>query len=157
MQLIHPEMVLQTQRLVLEPLKQYHAALLYPILQDAQIYDYIPQDPPASLKALEQHYQKLERRLSPTGDEAWLNWAVRPKSSEQFVGRVEASVSSNRIASFAYVFGFRFWNNGYATEACQKVLQVLFDDYEIIEFIAQVDTRNQASIQLLERLNFERV
>ncbi len=157
MQLIHPEMVLQTQRLVLEPLKQYHAALLYPILQDSQIYDYIPQDPPASLVLLEQRYQKLERRLSPTGEEAWLNWAVRLKSSEQFVGHVEASVLSNRIANFAYVFGFRFWNNGYATEACQKVLQVLFDDYEIIEFTAQVDTRNQASIRLLERLNFEQV
>lgn len=55
------------------------------------------------------------------------------------------------------MFGFRFWNNGYATEACQKVLQILFDDYEIIEFTAQVDTRNQASIRLLEKLNFERV
>ncbi len=157
MQLIHPEMVLPTQRLVLEPLKQLHAALLYPILQDSQIYDYIPQKPPTSLKALEQRYQKLERRLSPTDEEAWLNWAVRLKSREQFIGRIEASISSKRRADFAYMFGSQFWNNGYATEACQKVLQVLSDDYEIIEFIAQVDTRNKASIRLLERLGFEQV
>lgn len=157
MQLIGPEMVLQTQRLLLEPLKRSHAALLYPILQDSQIYCYIPQDPPVSLEILEQRYQKLERRLSPTGEEAWLNWAVRLKSSEQFVGCVEASVSSNRIANFAYVFGSQFWNNGYATESGQQVLQVLFDDYEVIEIKAQVDTRNQASIRLLERLSFEQV
>jgi [ribosomal protein S5]-alanine N-acetyltransferase len=105
MQLIHPELILQTQRLLLEPLKQHHAALLYPILQDPQIYCYIPQDPPASLKILEQRYQKLEQRLSPTGEEAWLNWAVRLKSSNRFVGRVEASISPIRIAEFAYVFG----------------------------------------------------
>ncbi len=157
MQLIHPEMVLQTQRLLLEPLKQRHAGLLYPILQDPQIYCYIPQDPPVSLEMLEQRYQKLERHLSPTGEEAWLNWAVRLKSSEQFVGRVEASVSSTRIADLAYVFGSRFWSNGYATESCQRVLQVLFDDYEVIELKAQVDTRNQASIRLLEGLSFEQV
>ena len=157
MQLIHPNLVLQTQRLVLEPLKQRHAALLYPILQDPQIYCYIPQDPPDSLDSLEQHYHKLERRLSPTDEEAWLNWAVRLKSSGQFIGRVETSISLNCLANLAYVFGSQFWHNGYATEACQKVLQVLSDDYEISEFISQVDTRNQASIRLLERLNFEQV
>ena len=157
MQLIYPEKVLQTQRLLLEPLKQHHAALLYSVLQDPQIYCYIPQDPSASLEMLQQHYQKLERRLSPTNEEAWLNWAVRLKLSEQFIGRVEASVSSNRISDFAYVFGSQFWNNGYATEACQQVLQVLFDDYEVIEIKAQVDTRNKASIRLLERLSFEQV
>lgn len=157
MQLVHPETILQTQRLLLKPLKQSHATLLYPILQNPQIYCYIPQDPPVSLEMLEQHYHKLERRLSPTDEEAWLNWAVGLKSSEQFIGRVEASVSSNRIANFAYVFGSQFWNNGYATEACQKVLQLLFDDYEVIEIKAQVDTRNQASIRLLERLGFEQV
>ncbi len=105
MQLIHPETVLHTQRLVLEPLKQHHAALLYPILQDPQIYCYIPQEPPTSIEILQQHYQKLERRLSPTDEEAWLNWAVCLKSREQFIGRVEASISSKRSADFAYMFG----------------------------------------------------
>lgn len=157
MQLIYPEKVLQTQRLLLEPLKQHHAALLYPILQDPQIYCYIPQEPPASIEVLQQHYQKLERRLSPTNEEAWLNWAVRLKLSEQFIGRVEASVSLKQSADVAYIFGSRFWSNGYATEACQQVLQVLFDDYEVIEIKAQVDTRNKASIQLIERLSFEQV
>lgn len=157
MQLIYPERILQTERLLLEPLKKHHAALLYSILQYPQIYDYIPIDPPTSIEMLQQRYQKLERCLSPTNEEAWLNWAVRLKLSGQFVGRVEASVSSDRSADFAYVFGSQFWRNGYATEASQQVLNLLFDDYEVIEIKAQVDTRNKASIRLLERLSFEQV
>lgn len=157
MQLIHPEKILQTQRLLLEPLKQHHASLLYPILQDPQIYGYVSQNPPISLEILQQRYQKLERRLSPTHDEAWLNWAVCLKSSRQFIGRVEASISPKGSAYFAYMFGSQFWNSGYATEASRQVLQVLVDDYKVAEFIAQVDTRNQASIRLLERLSFEQV
>ncbi len=34
---------------------------------------------------------------------------------------------------------------------------MLSDDYEIIEFIAQVNTRNKASIRLLEKLSFKQV
>jgi RimJ/RimL family protein N-acetyltransferase len=33
----------------------------------------------------------------------------------------------------------------------------LFADYEAVEIIAEVDTRNEASCKLLERLSFERV
>ena len=156
-QLIHPESVLQTERLVLEPIKQRHATLLYPILQDSRIYQYIPQEPPASVAMLEQRYQKLERRLSPVSDEVWLNWAVCLKLTGQYVGRVEASVLPNRNAYLAYLFGFQFWGNGYATEASQRILQVLFDDYDVTEVKSEVDTRNGASIRLLERLGFEQV
>ena len=156
-QLIHPESVLQTERLVLEPIKQRHASLLYRILQDSRIYQYIPQEPPASVEMLEQRYQKLERRLSPVGDEAWLNWAVCLKLTGQYVGRVEASVLPNRNAYLAYLFGFQFWGNGYATEASQRILQVLFDDYGVTEVKSEVDTRNEASVRLKERLGFEQV
>lgn len=157
MQLIDPERILQTERLVLEPIKQRHATLLYPILQDIRIYQYIPQAPPASVAMLEQRYQKSERRLSPSGDEVWLNWAVYLKLTGQYVGRLEASVLPNRNAYLAYVFGFQFWGNGYATEASQHILQLLFNDYDVTEVKSEVDTRNEASIRLLERLGFEQV
>ncbi len=72
--------------------------------------------------------------MSPT-DDAWLNWAVCLKSSRQFIGRVEVSISSKKSA-YAYMFGSQFWNSRYATEASRQVLQVLFDDYKLVEFIA---------------------
>jgi [ribosomal protein S5]-alanine N-acetyltransferase len=159
MKLINSEAILETERMKLEPLKKYHADYLYPLFQNSRIYCYIPQNPPTSLASLQQRYQKLESRLSPSNDEAWLNWAVRLKQVTplQYVGRIEASILPNRIAEIAYEFAPEFWGHGYATEACQCFLQLLFADYSVNEALAIVDTRNKASICLLERLGFEQI
>lgn len=156
MQLVQPETVLETDRLSLEPLHERHAVLLHPALGDPRIYSYIPHAPP-TLAALQERYRKLATRRSPAGDEAWLNWAVRIRASGVYLGRVEASVTAERTAEIAYEFAPLFWGQGYATEACQRVLAVLFIDYAVAQVGAQVDTRNQASIALLERLGFERI
>jgi len=63
----------------------------------------------------------------------------------------------NRTAQLAYEFFPAFWGNGYAGEACRCVLQRLFVDYAITTVEAEVDTRNTASIRLLQRLGFDRV
>ena len=49
---IATEAVLKTPRLLIEPLLPAHAARLYECLQDERLYQFIPQDPPASLRAL---------------------------------------------------------------------------------------------------------
>jgi [ribosomal protein S5]-alanine N-acetyltransferase len=157
LELINAELVLTTERLVLEPLQQGHASLLFPLFQDRRIYLYTPQEPPVSLEALTQRYQLLQGRLSPAQDEAWLNWAVRLAASSTYVGCVQATVLGNGTASLAYEFFPAFWGNGYASEACRCVLHRLWIEYRLTTVEAEVDTRNTASIQLLERLGFERV
>jgi RimJ/RimL family protein N-acetyltransferase len=156
-ELVDAESVLKTGRLLLEPLQRGHAAVLFAALQDARIYTYIPQNPPISLEALEQRYALLQGRLSPEADEAWLNWMVRLALSATYVGCVQATVLRDRSAYLAYEFFPAFWGNGYAGEACRCVLHRLFVDYGISAVEAQVDTRNTASIRLLERLGFDRV
>lgn len=125
MQLVNPESVLETNRLFLEPLRRHHAAVLYPLLQDERIYTYIPQDPPISLEALEQRYQKLEQRFSPDSTQAWLNWAVCIKASKDYAGYIQATVQANHSAKIAYVFASLFWGQGYAQEACKILLSVI--------------------------------
>ncbi len=148
---------MRSERLLLEPLRRDHAAALFPLLQDDRIYRFIPQDPPASPEALERRYRQLEGRLSPAGDEAWLNWAVRLRASLGYVGSVQATMQSDRTAWIAYELAPEFWGRGYATEAGSRVLELLYADYGATEVLAEVDTRNRASIRLLERLGFDRV
>ena len=88
MRLIEPEAVLETPRLVLEPLQITHAPLLYESLQSEAIYKYIPEDPPASVETLVARYQQISRRISPDGQELWLNWAMRLRAEESYAGRV---------------------------------------------------------------------
>ncbi len=148
---------METARLRLEPLVRAHAAALYPLLQDQRIYRFIPQDPPASLEALETRYEKLETRRSPDGREAWLNWAMRLRDEPQFIGRLEATVKPGGTALIAYELSPDFWGKGYATEACTWLLGELTRRQGARVVEVMVDTRNAASIRLLERLAFRRV
>jgi RimJ/RimL family protein N-acetyltransferase len=146
-----------TERLRIEPLLRQHAALLYPVLQDDRIYTFIPQEPPGSVEELERRYERLEGRRSPDGLEAWLNWAVRFLSVPQYIGRLEATVRQDGTAVIAYEFCPEFWGKGYGTEACAWLVGELSANHGVSDVEAHVDTRNAASMRLLERLGFERV
>lgn len=145
--------VLETERLRLEPLVESHATDLFPLLSDPRMYAFIPQDPPEDLEALASRYRFLESRRSPEGDEKWLNWAVRSKVEGNCLGTVQVTIRPDRRAQLAYEIGVPYWRRGYATEACLRLIQALFDE-GIAEVWAELDTRNAASIGLLERLGF---
>lgn len=151
------ESVLQTERLLLEPLHEHHAQHLFPLLVDPRIYTFIPQDPPASLPELQLRYKQLQIRSSPDGAEVWLNWAIYLKTQQQYAGLVQATIGATKIAYLAYELNPKFWGLGYASEACRQVIKMLFTEHQVREIIAEVDTRNVASTKLLERLLFERV
>ncbi len=149
------ERVLETERLRLEPLRESHAAELFDLLSDARLYEFIPQDPPVTLDALAARYKLLESRKSPNGGEDWLNWAARSKAEGTCVGTVQVTIGRDRRAHLAYEIGVPYWGRGLATEACAHVIRTLFDE-GIVEVWAELDTRNVASIRLLERLGFAR-
>jgi [ribosomal protein S5]-alanine N-acetyltransferase len=67
------------------------------------------------------------------------------------------TVYPNRTAELAYLIFPPFWRHGFATEACTRVLAHLVADYQVRRVAAAIDTRNVASIRLVERLGFTRV
>ena len=147
--------MLECERLLLEPLRVAHAELLFELLQDEAAYMFVPQEPP-TLESLRERYALLESRASPNGDQVWLNWALHRKTADEYVGLVQATVHADRTVQLAYQLFPPCWGRGYATEACRRVLQLLFGPYRVTQVLAEVDTRNRASIRLLERLGFER-
>jgi ribosomal-protein-alanine N-acetyltransferase len=157
LELIQGDAVLTTARLCLEPLTPQHAQHLYPVLSDPRMYTYIPDDPPADLGSLTARYQLLATRRSPQGDALWLNWAVKRCHEDDYIGVVQATLAPEQPAYLAYLFGPAFWGHGYAREACTELLLLLFGSYNSARVQAEVDTRNQASWRLLERLGFARV
>ncbi len=145
-----------TARLCLEPLVRQHAAAFYPLLQDERIYQFIPQTPPGSLEELERRYELLERRASPDGEEKWLNWALRLRSNQHYIGQLQATVLGDGTGLISYQLLSVYWGQGYAHEACTWLLRELATmNVDVVR--AEVDTRNLASIRLLDRLGFKRV
>ncbi|GHO63063.1 hypothetical protein KSC_019550 [Ktedonobacter sp. SOSP1-52] len=157
MRFIEPEAILETPRLLLEPLQISHASALYEPLQSVALYEYIPVNPPASLEALATRYQRLSSRRSPGGQEVWLNWAMRERRENRYVGTLEATVYPDATAYLAYLVFPIFWRQGYAKEGCRRILDLLLKDYQIQKISAEVDTRNTPSITLIESLGFQRV
>ena len=145
-----------TERLQIEPLELRHAAELHAVLSDPEIYRFIPQDPP-SLGQLERRYLYLERRTSPDGTVQWLNWALRLRETGNLIGTIQATIMADKAAMIAYELGPDYWGQGYATEALKWLLDSWTESGEVYSARAYVDTRNKASIRLLERLGFERV
>ena len=155
--LASPEKPLKTSRLSLEPLVVAHATKLYDHLSDRRLYAFIPQDPPVSAQALEGRYRRLLGRRSPDGSEAWLNWAIRLRGGERYAGVLEATVRKDGTAFIAYTVFVPCQRRGLAREGCKRLLSHLFRDYGVSRVVAEVDTRNAASIALVEALGFARV
>ena len=147
---------LESERLILEPLQPEHAAQIFALLRDERLYTFIPLEPPTDLLSLEERYRKLAGRLSPEGDEEWLNWFALEKSSGEYVAMLQVTIRPDSSAYLAYITFASQWRRGYAYEACQAVIRWLIER-GVEEIVAEMDTRNIASIRLIEKLGFRRV
>jgi len=141
----------------LERLEPAHARILYEELKNPSLYTFIPQNPPETVKFLESTYVRLASGRSPDGRERWLNWAVCSAKEKAFVGTVQATVYEDRTADIAYAIFEQYWRRGYATQACRLMIDCLHRSHDAIRIEALVDTRNAASIALLEKLEFSRI
>jgi ribosomal-protein-alanine N-acetyltransferase len=151
----HPEPRLRavtSAALTLEPQTTAHAAELFALLQDPAIYEH-ENEPPESLEWLRTRFGRLETRRSADGTEHWLNWVVRLPSGEA-AGYVQATITPDRRADIAYVFGSRFWGRGLASEAVRLMIGELVATYAVTRLTAVLKRTNGRSERLLQRLGF---
>ena len=147
---------LETDRLLLDLIRPACAFELFQLLQEPSLYAYIPQEPPKSVDSLCSRYKALASMVSPEGDEVWLNWVARSRERLIPVGVFEASVALTGAASIAYFVFLPYRQRGYAHESCERILQLLAENFGVTDVGAEVDTENRASIALLESLGFVR-
>jgi ribosomal-protein-alanine N-acetyltransferase len=157
MEVFVPQISLECPRLMLKPLLANHASDIYSELLNPSLYKYIPDTPPNSLRELEDRYSLLESRKSADGKDLWLNWVARLRNQQQYVGTFQATIYANKTAEIAYIVFVQFWRRGYGKEACDRMLRHLLIDYEVGIIFANMDTRNLASIRLVESLGFRRM
>lgn len=148
---------LTTARLDLEPLAPHHADEMLAPLQDQGLHVFIPQEPPVSLEALRDRYQRLAIGHSPDGDELWLNWVARRRDTGDLIGIFQATIRGDRTADIAYIIFVHEQRRGFAREGCDEMIRHLAADLRVEIAGADIDTRNIASISLIERLGFTRV
>jgi RimJ/RimL family protein N-acetyltransferase len=154
---VDSERVLACDGQLLEPILRTHGKRLFDELQAPNLYTFIPHDPPTSMEELEARFERWAGRVSPDGDEIWLNYAIFNLSENAYVGTLQATIPSSGKAYMAYEVFPRFWRRGFAKSACKCLIDFIFESYQLQALDALVDTRNEASWKLLESIGFRRI
>lgn len=147
-------LIIETDRLVLEPIVESHAEKMLPMFLDESLYNFIPQNPP-TLDQLQKRYRAWSKRTSPDGSEIWLNWAARTFADCNYVGHFQAGYNEKDGFSVAYTIAKAFQKKAYATEGLGSVINFLRTRMQAPSIKAWVDTRNEPSIRLVKRLGFQ--
>ena len=148
--------VLETSRLQLEPLSLAHAEALFHGLSNPSLYDFVPQDPPASPDELRNRFARVLKGPAD-GRAMWRNWAVKIRQNDSYAGFIETTIRRDKSVYLAYFIFAAVWRQGIGHEGVQAVLGHLRAAYDAMEVIAEMDTRNLASIGLVESLGFMRI
>lgn len=111
--------LLESERLILEPLRPDHADELAPVLDDVALHRFIGGEP-VGVDELRERYGRRSRGVSPDGSQRWLNWAVRARASGEAVGTVDATLpidESATVAELGWMIGSAYQGQGFAKEA----------------------------------------
>lgn len=91
-------------------------------------------------------------------DNGSYNWVVELKDTNKIIGNIsviEISKKHNNC-DVGYVFGAKFWGNGYATESLKIVVEFLLDEcaFHLIE--AKHHASNPASGRVMEKVGMKK-
>jgi [ribosomal protein S5]-alanine N-acetyltransferase len=142
-----------SERLVIEPLREAHAELLFEALSDPLLYRWISALPPASLGLLQRRWAALAGHAPNQQGELDLHWAVRRASDGCYIGKLDAELVNEVATNVGYIVFVPFWNQGYATEAMSAVAAYL-ERQGIVEQRACVTLGNEASARVLSKAGF---
>lgn len=151
---------LETNRLLLQIEREDKAAdVLSFYKENASLFDCYEPTRPANFYTLSYQKAMLQYEYDQMIKGKTLRYYVYCKE-EPF--RIIGSVNFSRIehgpfshASIGYKFHQYFHKKGYAFEACQAAIPVIFQNYNIHRLEARVATDNLPSIKLLEKLSFQ--
>ena len=142
-----------SERLVIEPLLEAHAELLFEALSEPLLYRWISALPPASVELLRRRWAVLASRGPTSGGERALHWAVRRTSDGSYIGKLDAELVDEVATNMGYIIFVPFWNQGYATEALRALVAYL-ERQGVVEQRACVTQGNDASARVLLKAGF---
>lgn len=148
--------VLETERLILRPMRAEDAADLKKWLGRDEVYTYWGRKVTGGEKNPESLFVDprpwVKRKLGKD-----MHWGVVLKNAGEVMGDVTINdVQNDRMASIGYRLNPDEWSKGYITEAVQAVVQYIFGQTHLQRLEATVDVRNLASVRVLEKCGFQR-
>lgn len=87
-----------------------------------------------------------------------LFWVVRISGMNEFIGLVSLEkYHDGEDIELSYQFLSKFWGKGLATEVIGALIQYSFDELKLNKIVAETQTANTRSFNLLERVGMTRI
>ncbi|MCB9906149.1 MAG: GNAT family N-acetyltransferase [Planctomycetes bacterium] len=146
---------LQAQRLQLRWLEDADIPDLYAIFSNPEVARYWSKPP---MTEPQQASDLLASIRTQFASGSLFQWGLATLGHDRIVGTCTlASIDiQNRRAEIGYALNREFWGQGLMLEALQTLLQHAFGAMDLNRVEADIDPRNESSIQLVERLGFQR-
>ena len=141
---------METERLIVRNFRPDDWRDLHEYLSQSRVLEYEP-EPPSSVEDCK---VKAEERSKSNAF-----WAVCLKDTQKMIGHVyfnQADPPEFLTWEIGYIFNPAYWGKGYATEACQRMLQYGFEGLGAHRIKAGCSPDNPPSWRLLERLGMRR-
>jgi len=142
---------LQTERLILRPMRALDAEDMYDYARRAEVTRFLLWSPHPSIAYTREYLQYVEGRYA-VGD--FYDWAVVEKESDRMIGTCGFTEISapHRTAQIGYVLNPDFHDRGFASEAAREVLRFGFEVLELQRIEARFMVDNEASLRVMEKL-----
>lgn len=127
-----------------------------PVLADPAMHEYL-NGGPLSEAELRRRYEFMEGGRTRDDRYGSLTWNLFLKSNADAIGFVEATIDEPDLFYIAYALNPRYWRQGFAGEACDALLELLFDVFDVPKAVVEMDVSNTTSIALAESLGFAHV
>ena len=146
---------LETKRLIIRPVSLTDKEAVFEYRSDQEINKYqswIPQN----IQDVENFIKRTSRQLNVP--ETWFQFVLIDKDIGQIIGDIGIHFldEENRQVEIGCTLNKHFHSRGYATEAVERVMDFLFFDLKKHRVITSIDSQNNSSIRLVERLGFRK-
>lgn len=150
--------LLHTDRLILRPFTPADSAAAYDVLEThPDVWRYDP-----GFARTRQQRAELILKYSLTNDDQGCGTLAVTLPTGQLIGYVglqfyvlpRAPLATPEVELY-YKLGRDFWNHGYATEACQRLIRFAFDQMHLQRIVTIIRSDNAPSIKLVERLGMQ--
>ncbi len=145
--------ILKTDTLQLRPINRNDAHQVFEYRTDSENNQYLD-FAPAKVKEVYEFIEESAEEMNEVG--TWFQLVIIHSESEKIIGDIGINFLDEQQVELTIVLDKAFHNKSYATEALSTIIDLLFTQLKKHRIIASTDSRNQASIRLLERLKFRK-
>jgi [ribosomal protein S5]-alanine N-acetyltransferase len=146
---------IETDRLILRKLEMTDAQSVFDHwLSDERVTD--NRINPAH-KSVSETVERVQKIISQYGSEDFCYWAIELKDTGELIGEIDLYDFDNATENceVSYSLGFKWWNQGYGTEALRAVVEFGFRTMNIHKISAAHNTDNPASGRIMIKVGMK--